>query len=112
MASNEEEAFYAGLGKRLAEERRKKKITQAALAGVVGLSRTSITNIEKGRQFVQVYTLVRLAQALGRSVLDLLPLEEAPGQQYRKSLLGLSEEKKAWVERVLTTPPAQEGRKP
>ncbi len=39
----------------------------------VGLTRTSVTNIEKGRQKVRLDTLYDIAEVLGESPQDLLP---------------------------------------
>ncbi|MBN9037037.1 MAG: helix-turn-helix transcriptional regulator [Rhizobiales bacterium] len=55
-------------------------MSQDVLATKVGLSRTSITNIERGRQSVLVHQLFSFADALGASPAALLP-SEASGQQ-------------------------------
>jgi len=72
--SNEEE-FYARLGARIAEERKLSSLTQQDLGDAIGLSRTSVTNIENGRQPLQVYTLMRIAARLKVPVEVLLPME-------------------------------------
>ena len=41
------------------------------------LTRTSITNIEKGRQPIQLHSLYLVAQSLGVEVKDLLPSPDA-----------------------------------
>jgi DNA-binding XRE family transcriptional regulator len=69
----ESQGFYRAFGAKVATARKARKITQAKLASVLGLSRTSVTNIEKGRQQVQVHTLARLADILSVHVSDLLP---------------------------------------
>jgi len=48
-------------------------LTQEALGKLVGLSRTSITNIEKGRQPVALHQLFALAEALRVQPAALLP---------------------------------------
>lgn len=48
-------------------------MTQKALANRVGLSRTSITNIECGRQGLLVHQLVDIADALDVPVAKLIP---------------------------------------
>jgi transcriptional regulator with XRE-family HTH domain len=65
-------AFYVALGARLSDARRRARITQDQLARAIGLSRTSITNIEKGRQPVQVHLLLRIAVAIGLPAVRLL----------------------------------------
>jgi transcriptional regulator with XRE-family HTH domain len=61
----------------LAGERRRKHLSQAQFAARVGLSRTSVTNIERGRQAVQLYQLYTFASALQVDVVRLLPKESA-----------------------------------
>lgn len=63
-------------------------LTQAELAKLVGLERTSITNIEKGNQKVSLHTLFRICEALKVSVADTLPAltdvqsAEAPTEEF------------------------------
>lgn len=54
-----------GLGAVILELRKRKRVTQIELAKAVGLERTSITNIEKGKQKISVHTLAAIADALG-----------------------------------------------
>ena len=70
MAADE---FYKRFGRRLSKFRKEAGLSQLELAGHIGLSRTSITNIERGRQHVQIHTLYSLAHALGVDSADLLP---------------------------------------
>jgi transcriptional regulator with XRE-family HTH domain len=73
VTTDSEKAFYSAFGRMLSEIRRKKRISQGMLADELGLSRTSITNIEKGRQPVQLYSLYVIARLLGTDVKELLP---------------------------------------
>jgi transcriptional regulator with XRE-family HTH domain len=73
VTTDSEKAFYNAFGRMLSETRRKKRISQEMLADELGLSRTSITNIEKGRQPVQLYSLYLIARLLGTDVKELLP---------------------------------------
>ena len=59
----------------LAGERKRKSVTQAQLGARTGLSRTSITNIERGRQPIQLYQLYLFASVLQVEVVKLLPKE-------------------------------------
>jgi DNA-binding XRE family transcriptional regulator len=65
-------SYYVALGRQIAAVRQA-KMTQEDLARTVALTRTSIVNIEKGRQQVLVHTLVDIARALGVPVTELLP---------------------------------------
>ena len=57
-----------GLGKTIKALRKMRKMTQARLAVLAGVERTSITNIEAGRQTLNVQTINAIAQALGYTV--------------------------------------------
>lgn len=57
----------------MATAREKTELTQERLAARVGLSRTSIVNVEAGRQRVPLHQLYRIAGALGMEPADLLP---------------------------------------
>jgi transcriptional regulator with XRE-family HTH domain len=59
--------IYQMIGARIRDERRKQHLTQDELASRVGLKRTSITNVERGRQKILVHTLVDIANSLGTS---------------------------------------------
>ena len=71
------DGFYAAVGGLIREARESRGVTQEALAALVSLSRTSLTNIERGRQKVQLHTLCRLAVALEVTPGLLLP-EDVP----------------------------------
>jgi transcriptional regulator with XRE-family HTH domain len=93
-----ERAFYSAFGRMLSEARRKKRISQEMLADELGLSRTSITNIEKGRQPVQLYSLYLIARLLGTDVKDLLPsaaVFERSGQS-----TGLNVSRFEWLQKM------------
>jgi transcriptional regulator with XRE-family HTH domain len=49
------------------------RITQEQLANKASLTRTSIINIEKGRQQILLHTLVDIANALQVSPIELIP---------------------------------------
>ena len=68
----ENRRFYAAVGQRIAKARTG-RLTQEALAKKATLTRTSIINIEKGRQQILLHTLVDIAQALQISLTDLIP---------------------------------------
>lgn len=58
----------AHIGRSLRALRHMNRMTQQEVADGAGLSRTQITNIEKGRGDVPVKTLMRIADALGYEV--------------------------------------------
>ncbi len=66
------DALYKQFGQRVKRYRRAAKLTQAQVAEHVGLTRTSITNIEYGRQHVMLHQLLLLASAVRVSPTQLL----------------------------------------
>lgn len=78
-------------------------LTQGQLAGRIGMTRTSITNIEKGRQKVQLHTLYDIAAALGASPAELLPSAEKVEPQAVEARMpdGTKPEERDWALRVL-----------
>lgn len=65
--------LYREFGRLMKSGRETTGMSQAALGRRIGLSRTSVTNIESGRQHVSLRQLFEIAQALGRSPESLLP---------------------------------------
>lgn len=56
--------FYEGLGAAIKARRDALRMTQSELAQRLGLSRTSITNIERGRQRLLIDQFCRVAEIL------------------------------------------------
>lgn len=97
--------FDRALGGRIRAARDRVGVKQEHLAQAVGLSRTSITNIERGRQGVQAYLLVRIAEILGRSAVELLPTTLGSGSPMPDKVKELEPSKRAWAERVMRSAP-------
>lgn len=68
-----EQQFYQEVGRRIRKERKDRHITQEDLGKAVGLTRTSVTNIERGRQKLLLHTLADCSAALGVAIARLLP---------------------------------------
>jgi len=66
-------SFYVSVGKKVKQARENSSYTQEELAAKVSLSRTSITNIEQGRQQFMAHTLIEIAIALSVPLASLLP---------------------------------------
>jgi transcriptional regulator with XRE-family HTH domain len=75
VATQRDKSIYGQIGTRIAEARRLRQplFRQEQLAEAVGLSRTALVNIEKGRHRIQIDTLYAIAHALGIKLADLLP---------------------------------------
>ncbi len=67
------EGLYAEVGRRVRTAREAADLTQEDLARRASLKRTTVTNIEKGRQGVLLHTLVELAAALEIKPIELVP---------------------------------------
>lgn len=65
-----ENDYYELLGKDIRTYREKAGLTQAELAEAAGLARTSLINIERGRQRVFVDQLETICQEIGLSVAE------------------------------------------
>jgi transcriptional regulator with XRE-family HTH domain len=66
---------YVHICHRIREARRAVNMTQEQLGQKLSLSRTSVANIEKGRQQVLVHTLLLISRELRVSVDSLVPEE-------------------------------------
>jgi transcriptional regulator with XRE-family HTH domain len=67
------EDLYREFGRLLREARRAAGLSQTTVATNVGLNRTSIANIESGRQRFPFHMLYRLSAALGVAPASILP---------------------------------------
>lgn len=80
--------FYRRLGQNLRDARERAKLSQDRVAQLVGLKRTSLTNIESGRQHPPLHVLCDIAAHLNVTVGDVLPVAPviAQGSALRKLL--------------------------
>ncbi|HZD70561.1 MAG TPA: helix-turn-helix transcriptional regulator [Actinomycetes bacterium] len=67
------EDFYPEFGRRVRLARRRGHLSQEELGRLTGMNRTSITNIEAGRQRVPLHILITFATALHVEPTELLP---------------------------------------
>lgn len=108
-----ESELYEELGRLVRQHRERLGMSQEVLAQAIELSRTSVANIETGRQRIPLHHLYRLARALKVEAGALLPRARRPvaGTMDRpiSASLNLNEREEADVARVLGTmaPPAR-----
>lgn len=97
--------FYHNVGLLIREARKKaNNMTQEALASSVGLTRTSLTNIEKGRQKILLHTFTRIAAALNVEPSDLLPKNpDLPSILTAEFATSLAPAVRGFIERAITT---------
>lgn len=98
--------LYTALGGMIRARRSQMGMTQDELARWVGMTRTSVTNIERGRQKVQLDTLYDIAAALEVPARDLLPpaavAEDAIEERLPEELAaGLTAAERQWAARLL-----------
>src|SRR5215218_9411231 len=76
----DEVLLYKIVGERLKQRRLEAKVTQARLAEAVGVLRTSVTNIEAGRQKPPLHLLYKMCVELGVEISSVVPtVEEVTG---------------------------------
>lgn len=100
------DGLYKEFGRGLKKARRDADLTQKQVADRVGLTRTSITNIERGNQHIALHQLFLLAAAVGRQPDELLPddevaLEELLSPKAMRALAEEDEEGRDFAVRVL-----------
>lgn len=101
MGHNIKHDIYSKFGAILAKTREAAGLTQQDLANAIGLSRTSITNIEKGRQGVSIITLYELSEVLKVKPERLLP--DAFGLEDKLEKHALTKNEIEWVQRVISS---------
>jgi transcriptional regulator with XRE-family HTH domain len=68
--------IYETVGTLIRNAREKKGINQEELARQLKLTRTSVSNFERGRQHIQLHTLYQIAEILEVQIIELLPALE------------------------------------
>lgn len=97
-----DDRLYQALGRRIRTAREAARFSQEELARRVGLTRTSVTNIEHGRQRIQVHVLYALARALAVDPEALLPpLHDETTPSALGEVPGLAAAEQEWVRRVI-----------
>ncbi|WP_026151118.1 helix-turn-helix domain-containing protein [Streptomyces prunicolor] len=76
------------LARRLRDARRRAGLSQQDTAGLLGVARSAVSDIERGRRRVDALELASLARATGTDVDQLLDTPADPVQQYLRALPG------------------------
>lgn len=85
-------------------KRRGTKLSQADFGKLVGLSRTSITNIERGRQAIQLHQLYEFASMLEVPVAEMLPILTEPTESRAHEMAPNNRETQSYLERLKQLP--------
>lgn len=99
MTDSDQRQFYQLLGARI-RQLRQSKLSQEQLAKAASLSRTSIVNIECGRQKLLLHNLFEIAKALNVAPSELLAPMEPKNLQTID--LGSAGDKADWIHRSLS----------
>ena len=105
MASTTSERIDIGqLGRRLREERRRRGLSLDELANVAGVSRSMLSDVERGGKVPTVLVLDRIATGLGTSIARLLGEEQsARVVVLRRGEQDVAHDPSGW-ERVIMSP--------
>jgi len=97
------QAFYEEVGRliRNARQQCSPSVTQEGLAKMIGLSRTSITNVERGRQKCLLHTLADIATALQTDAASLLPGPTLRSSDLDDALKKRPTEERNWIKSTI-----------
>lgn len=89
------ERLYSALGSRIREQRQVAGFNQSKFAKLIRISRSSLVNIENGRQRAPLHLIYSIAQTLNLSIEILLPsqmgnIEEMSEETLRKDISAMS----------------------
>lgn len=82
MEPTQASQFYRGFGAAVRRRRDSLAMTQSTLGQRIGLTRSSVANLEAGRQRVPLHVLQQLSEALDVSAQELLPAPMAPAATF------------------------------
>lgn len=94
MEVSQEDAIYIIIGDTIRQQRRNANMTQQELAARLGLLRTSISNIEAGRQRLPIHTLCAIASLFHIPVSTLFQEVSltSEGQERQLEIIGLRDQ--------------------
>jgi transcriptional regulator with XRE-family HTH domain len=108
VGDNQIDMFYIAVGKKVRTTRNDAGLSQTMLAQRIGFTRSSVANLEAGRQRIALHLFVLIAQALGTEPATLLPestiLEHAgpvAPDKLREHLAGTPETTQDFVRRAV-----------
>ena len=73
LSDQQIDLLYKALGEKIKVARKEKAFNQTKFAKLIGISRPSLVNIEKGRQRAPLHVIYYIADLLDLSVTELLP---------------------------------------
>jgi transcriptional regulator with XRE-family HTH domain len=97
----EAKRFDLEVGRTIRRFRKAKDFTQEGLASALKLSRTSITNIESGRQALSLELAARIADVLGVPLTRLVPSPAKDAEVPEQALRNLEPRERKVVQRMI-----------
>ena len=96
------EALHLSIGRKIKFFRTQKGLNQEDLSKRVGLTRSSIAQIEVGKQALSIYVLYRIGEALSIAINEILPVEEFDSYSLartteKKSVLNIVDKKRLGI---------------
>ena len=76
ITQEELEYYQTCFGKAVQRYRKERQLTQAQLAELIGLHRSTVSKIERGKVNVALFTIIDITSVLGVSIGDLLDFED------------------------------------
>jgi len=73
MNQLQEQEYYYQLGINIRDARKAAGLSQGILADMVGVSRTSMVNVEKGKHRLYIHVIILIAEALNKRLDNILP---------------------------------------
>ncbi len=73
MDKTNQNIFYKKLGENIKHFREKRRIKQESVAQILDLTRISVSNVENGKQKIQLHSLLELAAYFDTAITDLVP---------------------------------------
>lgn len=111
MIKHESRAYYEALGAHVTMLRTSRGMTQAELAGAIGVSQQAVFAYERGERRISVFMLIKLAKIFSASVEDMLglskPLRVPKGRlsprciRHAERLQALSKTQQRFVVRII-----------
>jgi transcriptional regulator with XRE-family HTH domain len=99
--SSMQKEFYRRFGQILRRARKASGLSQEDLGKAVGLNRTSVSNIEKGRQKILLHTFSEVLRVLKLEAKDLLPPQVGTTVAVEPDLARYRPAERAFIEKGL-----------
>lgn len=107
--------FYVAIGKKIRWARNNAGMSQTTLARMIGFNRSSVANLEAGRQRIALHLFALIAEALNADPAALLPdvhllsVGTSTLENLNEHLVGTSEKTQDFVRETIAMAPSKPG---